>query len=1462
MDLSTATPEPLRALLREVGRPPEVEVPRRAGDRIGRFELLHELGRGGFGVVYTARDTELGRLVAVKVARPRADPDRMDRFRQEAEAVARLNHPNVVTIHDAGESDGAPFVVLELLDGETLARRLDRGSLAPRAALALMIDVARALACAHEAGIIHRDLKPANVFVTADGRIKVLDFGLAWMMDRPRPPGGEGQPPEQGGTWPTAGTPEYMSPEQLRGEAQDPRTDVYAAGVMFIELLTGAPPRSLEQAETAPARTAAAPPTSDGVPPELTRLADRMTAPMRTDRFAGGAELLAALLEAERALAAAPRAGEQPYRYLQAFDESDDGWFFGRAGPAARLAGFLARHPLAAVVGASGAGKSSLVKAGLLAQLRRDGPWELLALRPGNEPVAALRAALAARCGDDVVADIVELAARPGLVGQALRDHARARQARVLVFVDQLEELFTQCDDRAARQAFAAMLLASADDRDAPVRVVVAMREELLSRLGETPALRDAVTAGILLLGPPDVAGVAEAIAGPARRLGFELEAGLVDEMVAALAGEAAPLPLLQLAASRLWEQRDVERRRIGRAVLDRLGGVAGVLAAHAREVVSGLAGEQARLVPRLLCRLVTADGTRRSVERDELVSLGPAAGPALDRLIDGRLLTTTSSARGERIELAHESLTTKWEQLGDWLAEEREHRRALEHLVQAASLWHERGQPDDLLWRDRTLADAVLLGDAITLARPERAFVEAAVGLRRRRSRRRRALVALAGAAAVATVLGLVWSTVTARRAARSARVQALIKTAVAERDPLIGALLLAELPAEREPPGAVAAAHAVLGRPIPRAVWRFTAPFTGPVTWSADDDLLLATTADGVARLLRADGTGRPYVVPVVVRRAELTRRGDVVTESDDGQVRVWRPGATAPSQVIPGSAVRLGGDHAVILAGGDASITTLGAPGPPVVVRGPFVDAVPSGDGERVVTTSADGTVRVWTAAGVELATWSHPSKVRELAISHDGSQVATADKDTLRLWTAGGQPRTIEGVAVVAPGFSPDGRWLMTAARALFPRLELLRTDGSAEPLQLPEFERAAWAPARERLAVSAADGLVEVYRVDGSGSPLQLRGHEGSVTAVAFDHRGAHLATAAADGTLRVWSTVPGGGQVNLHAGEPGVDMVIDTVRFSPDGTRLLTAAHDGTARILRTDGEGEPIVLRHDQNVHSAEWTTDGSRVVSAATDRAWLWPTAGGEPRMVADPADDITLASLSPDESRVAVGTVTGAWIVDVASGRSREVGRRVTTNDLRWRPDGTLILSYPHGVAEVVPVESGGAARELVAGGDYARLALSADGATMVSGALDSGELRVWRGADLAEDAARRRQIPGLSAVAMSADGRRLAAGTQRDADLVWRSVDEPPLELGGATDTVFALAFSPDGRRVAAGSADGYVRIYELEWRPLAAALDRATTACLPVDARVAHLGESRATAGRRVAACERRHQRAE
>ncbi|MGA9752525.1 MAG: serine/threonine-protein kinase [Acidobacteriota bacterium] len=215
------------------------------GARLGPYEMLAPLGAGGMGEVYKARDTRLGREVAVRVlpARFAQDWERLRRFEQEARAAAALNHPNILVLHDLGTHDGTPYIVTELLEGESLRQRLNGGPIPPAKAVELGIQIAQGLAAAHEKGIIHRDLKPENLFITKDGRVKILDFGLARLAS----PAGEGVVPDSQA--PTAeaptregtvlGTPGYMAPEQVRGLAVDHRADIFALGCALYEMLAG-----------------------------------------------------------------------------------------------------------------------------------------------------------------------------------------------------------------------------------------------------------------------------------------------------------------------------------------------------------------------------------------------------------------------------------------------------------------------------------------------------------------------------------------------------------------------------------------------------------------------------------------------------------------------------------------------------------------------------------------------------------------------------------------------------------------------------------------------------------------------------------------------------------------------------------------------------------------------------------------------------------------------------------------------------------------------------------------------------------------------------------------------------------------------------------------------------------------------------------------------------------------------
>jgi tetratricopeptide (TPR) repeat protein len=293
----------LSRLLAEIARLPAADggeswtrLPR-AGDVLGRYELLREIGRGGFGIVFEARDGELGRRVALKVLRP-ATGSRVrlgsEVLRREADAAARLNHPGIATLHDAGRWEGGPFLVYELLRGETLEERLRRGPPPVAEALRVARAIAAALAHAHAAGLLHRDLKPGNVFLCEDGRVKLLDLGLARVMGDDAAVAG--------------GTPAFMAPEAWRREPEDPRADVFAAGVILHELLTGRVPYAVSGGRSAVLDGRPAPaPRVAGAPRALAALVRRAVSPDPAERPRDGRALEAELAAIAARIEAEPR---------------------------------------------------------------------------------------------------------------------------------------------------------------------------------------------------------------------------------------------------------------------------------------------------------------------------------------------------------------------------------------------------------------------------------------------------------------------------------------------------------------------------------------------------------------------------------------------------------------------------------------------------------------------------------------------------------------------------------------------------------------------------------------------------------------------------------------------------------------------------------------------------------------------------------------------------------------------------------------------------------------------------------------------------------------------------------------------------------------------------------------------------------------------------------------------------
>jgi formylglycine-generating enzyme required for sulfatase activity len=681
------------------------------------FRLERMIGRGGMGVVYLAHDTTLGRPVAVKfIASNQPEPWVRAYFETEARAIARLQHPNVVTVFRVGQVSGHPYIVSEYVVGQSLAEL--PLPMPWRRVLALGVGLARGLAAAHRQGVLHRDLKPSNALVTPDGEVKLLDFGLA---ERFEP--GQSVPPSQPPV--LAGTLPYVAPELWSRAPATPRSDLYALGIVLHELCTGELPRGphLPRGEEA-ARAEAVP----GIDPDFAAIIARCIATDPMERFASARALCEALERLSRISGEhAPLVESNPYRGLAPFTAEHREVFFGRDADIRAVLERLRHQPLVLVAGDSGAGKSSLCRAGVLPRvtagaLESGREWFTLTLWPGPRPLEALAAALAPLLRRREAECVRALAETPAWLGQALRE-AHLGGRGLLLFVDQLEELLTLSEPVQA--AHFARLLGELALPSAGVRVLLTVRGDFLTRLCALPGLGEAAERALYILRPMSPEGVREAIVGPARGRGVAFESNeLVQTLVASTAQGVGSLPLLQFALAELWERRTPAQGRITRVALDEMGGVAGALSRHADGVLARLSPTEREAARRLLLQLVTGEGTRVERGEEELVEASDgAARAALRALVDGRLLHTRTAGGQPRCEIAHDSLIQSWGTLRDWLDDDIGHRVVRKRLEAASAEWERLKQAREALWGQRQLDEARVL-EPSTLGWRERAFL------------------------------------------------------------------------------------------------------------------------------------------------------------------------------------------------------------------------------------------------------------------------------------------------------------------------------------------------------------------------------------------------------------------------------------------------------------------------------------------------------------------------------------------------------------------------------------------------------------------------------------------------------------------------------------------------------------------------------------------------------------------
>lgn len=718
--------------------------PRTSFERTVRgYELREQMGGGEFGVVYRAYQPSVGREVAIKVIRPEFvnQPAFVRRFEAEAQLVAQLEHPHIVALYDYWRDPEGAYLVMRWLRGGALKDALDRGPWNVEPASRLLQQIGSALAYAHRQGAVHGDFKPANLLLDEEGNAYLSDFAVASRLVDASEAGR-----------PITSSPAYLPPEELRGEPLRPASDIFALGLLTFELLTGRRPpmdRSL------PAIRDVRP----DLPAGIGSVIARATADDPFARFASVDEFLGAFFET---LGEAPPPEElpftptrNPYKGLHAFSELDAQDFFGRRPLTEDLLRAVKDRRLVAVVGPSGIGKSSVVRAALIPALRAGAfpesrEWVITDMFPGSYPFEELEAALL-QVAVEHPEGLTEDLARDERGILRVTKRILPPDSQALLLVDQFEELFTLGTDEETRRLFLDALTTLALDKRSRVRVVITLRADFFDRPLRYPRFGELLREGMVAVTAPGEADLAEAITRPGEGVGVRFEPGLVSRIIADVNDQPGALPLLQYALTELFAARTSNLLTIHG--YQSSGGVLGALGRRAEELYQGLDTLGREAVRQVFLRLVAvsdvAEDTRRRVRRQELNGLAvdpEVLNEVIRRFGEYRLLSfdRDTLTRGPTVEVAHEALLSEWERLRTWISERREDLLLERRLSEAVEEWDRAGRDPSYLLTGARLDQFATWEETTDLAltAAERDYIQQAReadAVRRVRVRRRR---------------------------------------------------------------------------------------------------------------------------------------------------------------------------------------------------------------------------------------------------------------------------------------------------------------------------------------------------------------------------------------------------------------------------------------------------------------------------------------------------------------------------------------------------------------------------------------------------------------------------------------------------------------------------------------------------------------------------------------------------